>query len=342
MFNLTIGVGPLRPLAAQLEACGIDAAAFFTGRGLDPSVLGQRDARVPIPRLIGIWERAAEAAGDEHFGLHAGSRLAPGELGLVGDLCEASATLGDALGQLSRYLRLVTETVTLRVRVEGAVAAVSAAFRMPPFAQGRHAVEFTVASLLHFMRQAARARVVPTRVLFRHRRAAKLDGYRRVLEAPAEFAAGQNAIELDAALLRSELVGRDSERARAFNAVAHQVLIGQVRPPLTEQVARAVMGELRLGVEPTVEAVAQGLAVSVRSLQRALRSEGETFGVTVDRLRRELALHHLADATLSVSEVAFVLGFSEPAAFHRAFRRWTGKTPLAHRAQLAAASSSPS
>ncbi|MBL8958192.1 MAG: AraC family transcriptional regulator ligand-binding domain-containing protein [Myxococcaceae bacterium] len=316
LFDLTLGVGPLRPLAAQLEACGVEPKAFFAGRGIDVAVLAERDGRVPIRKLIGIWERAAEAARDPHFGRHAGERLEPGMFGVVSDVCEASATLGDALSQLSRYLRIVTETVTVRVDVEGRVATVEPRFRMPPFAQGRQAMAFTVAALEHFIRT--------------------------VVSQPVAVRCTAMRLELDAAALKTPLKRQSPERAAALDVAAHRVLTAQPRSgTVGEQVARVAMGELRLGVEPVVDGVAAELATSVRSLQRALSQEGTTYVKVVDALRYGLAQHHLGETELSIDEVAFVLGFSETAAFYRAFKRWSGTTPALTRAALQRAPAAP-
>ncbi|MGA9526123.1 MAG: helix-turn-helix transcriptional regulator, partial [Myxococcaceae bacterium] len=87
------------------------------------------------------------------------------------------------------------------------------------------------------------------------------------------------------------------------------------------------------GGEPTLEAIASQLAITPRTLQRRLKEHGTTYQLLLEELRRELALRYLRDHGLEISEVAFLLGFSEPSAFHRAFRRWTGTTPLSFRRQ---------
>jgi len=69
------------------------------------------------------------------------------------------------------------------------------------------------------------------------------------------------------------------------------------------------------------------LGLSQRTLQRRLSDEGTTFARIVDRTRRELSEHYLTEPNVAAFEVAFLLGYSEPSAFHRAFRRWTGMTP---------------
>ncbi|MBK6533536.1 MAG: helix-turn-helix transcriptional regulator [Deltaproteobacteria bacterium] len=77
----------------------------------------------------------------------------------------------------------------------------------------------------------------------------------------------------------------------------------------------------------TLKRVAAQLRMSERSLQRRLADEGESFDAIVDALRRDLALRYLADPKIAVAEVAYLLGYSEPSPFHRAFKRWTGRTP---------------
>jgi AraC-like DNA-binding protein len=87
--------------------------------------------------------------------------------------------------------------------------------------------------------------------------------------------------------------------------------------------------------EPSIEHLAPRLGVSVRSLQRRLREAGTSYKQVLDQVRHDLALRYLTAGELSIGEVAFLLGFSEPSAFHRAFKRWTGSTPGEFRRQSA-------
>jgi AraC-like DNA-binding protein len=95
-------------------------------------------------------------------------------------------------------------------------------------------------------------------------------------------------------------------------------------------VRQQLVERLRDG-EPEQGAVARPLGLSERTLQRRLRDEGTTFGALVDDVRLELARMYLGDPELAIFEVAFLLGYSEPSAFNRAFRRWTGASPSEHR-----------
>jgi AraC-like DNA-binding protein len=99
----------------------------------------------------------------------------------------------------------------------------------------------------------------------------------------------------------------------------------------SHQVAEVLAGRLK-GAVPPLSEIARAMAMSDRNLQRALRSDGTSFQTLLDEVRRDLAISHLADPATSAGQVGFLLGFSEPSAFHRAFRRWTGKAPSAYRA----------
>ena len=334
LFDLTLGVGPLRPLAAQLEARGVDAKAFLSGRGVAPGLLADRDALVPIWKLVGIWEAAAEAARDPHFGIHAAARTEPGTFGVVSDLIQANATLGDALKQLIRYLGIVTQTVSLELVDVGSSSRLRARFRMPPRAQGLHAVEFTLASIHHFAATSAGPRFVLREVSFRHLNRAPVPEYEKVFGAPVRFGFSSNHLEFDGSALALPLLTFDAARARALDATASKVLLGLSQSgELTPRVSRLAMGQLRAGEEPTLAHAARGIHSTPRSVQRGLKSEGAGFAQVVDKLRHGLALFYIEDRSLSLADVGYLVGFSEPAAFHRAFKRWEGCTPGKYRAK---------
>ena len=119
---------------------------------------------------------------------------------------------------------------------------------------------------------------------------------------------------------------------RVFEQHAERVL-SQIEQPesATYEVARVIAARLK-GAAPPLRDVARELAMSERNLQRALRNDGTSFQKLLDEVRRDLAINHLANPATSAGQVGFLLGFSEPSAFQRAFRRWTGKAPGAFRA----------
>jgi AraC-like DNA-binding protein len=123
----------------------------------------------------------------------------------------------------------------------------------------------------------------------------------------------------------SRVVEHHAEALLAARPEPHEAVIQRVRRHLV-----AALHET--GAEATLSAVATKLHMSVRSLQRRLSDEGSTFDDVLEDTRRDLALRYLSDSKIAIAEVAYLLGYSEPSAFHRAFKRWTGKTPAQARA----------
>jgi AraC-like DNA-binding protein len=121
-------------------------------------------------------------------------------------------------------------------------------------------------------------------------------------------------------------------RLRVVLERAAAAVVARLSPAgeLTQRLRQALGEELRGGV-PTCEQVARRLAIGVRTLNRRLQAEGTSFQQQLAELRCELARGYLDDGRLAISEVAYLLGFSEPSAFHRAFKRWTGHSPQSWR-----------
>jgi len=167
----------------------------------------------------------------------------------------------------------------------------------------------------------------PREVRFPHAPLGPREDYARWLGVPTRFEAETAGVLFDDAALAAPCHGHDPNLFRFVKAHAELLLQNQSRDSTVRgQVRRLVVGLVAQG-EPEVAAVARTLATSERSLQRRLQEEGTSFRDVVDDARKELALGYLGDRRLSVSEVAYLLGYAEAGAFVRAFKRWTGRTP---------------
>jgi AraC-like DNA-binding protein len=145
--------------------------------------------------------------------------------------------------------------------------------------------------------------------------------------------AERNALVYAREAWRAPVAGRDALLQRTLRRHAEVLLDRSARAArgdVAERVRAALLQRVRVGLPP-VEAVARALGLGPRTLQRRLRAQGVTFAGLADEVRASLAREYLGDPGLNVSEVAYLLGFSEPSAFTRAFRRWTGKTPMRFR-----------
>jgi AraC-like DNA-binding protein len=190
--------------------------------------------------------------------------------------------------------------------------------------------EMEMAFLLAFARRMTRTQVIPLGVDLRgpmpaHR--ARLEAFFKV---PLTHGQESDALLFSTLDLARPLVSSSSELAGLLGPRAEQLLVESGSQDATEQV-RAVLRRMLTGDEPSMETVAQALGTSERSLQRRLAEAGTSFVALLGEVRRELACERLVHTDMEVAELSFLLGFSDASAFHRAFKRWEGVTPLEYR-----------
>lgn len=327
----TTSVTILRALAAAVRAAGADADRFLERAGVDASTLAEDDARVPLRTAVRAWEAAAEVSGDPAFGLRFPSRVPRGTMSVYEYVLRSSESVGAALDRMVRYQRLVHEAVSVHVEERGDELWLAHRLSAPGLASPRHAVEAAVAGWIVQIRSLTGREIDPILVCFRHQAPSDVSEHRRLFRAPIRFGAAENALALPRAVLDWPTVSADPALGAILERHANAAL-SQLKDDerAASRVRRALADELR-GGEPTLALVAKKLRVHERALQRQLAEEGVTFRTLLDELRRDLSARYLAEPGTSIAEVSFLLGFSEPSAFHRAFRRWYGHTPAEHR-----------
>jgi AraC-like DNA-binding protein len=149
-----------------------------------------------------------------------------------------------------------------------------------------------------------------------------------VFMGPVHFGAALNGLIFDGSLLDIPIPSCDSALSVKLKRQAEELMEEAQMLGFKAQVRAALAAELR-GGDATAERVASALSLHPKTLSRRLKAEGTTFRRLLDELRMELARRYLRQPGLSVEEVAFLLGYSERSAFHRAFQRWTGQAPRA-------------
>lgn len=321
-------------------ARGADPAAMRAATGFDPARGLDPDARISLAEETLIWEAAARLTGDDALGLHAAEMLRPGAFDVLDYAVRTAPTLRASVERLARYNRLVHDVAVFSIRDRGEVMRIEHGFRVAGPSQCRQSAEFTVASLVVIGTQLLGEPLRPRAVEFRHGPSASPETaaeHRRLFGVAPRFSMPSNALELDRAISQRPLVV-DAALSRLIERHAESLLAAL--PPPTASTADRVRRALTVALgegSVTLGRVAAQLRMSERSLQRKLADEGESFDAIVDALRRDLALRYLADPKIGVAEVAYLLGYSEPSPFHRAFKRWTGRTPADARRGVAQA-----
>jgi AraC-like DNA-binding protein len=320
-----------RAIKRALDAAGCDSAAVFRKAGLDPAVLADPNARYPVENTTRLWQLAVAATGDACFGLKVASQVNQTTFHALGYALTASTTLKDVFERSVRYFRVVTDAVDLDFRASGA----EYHFRILPPESGpqpaHEAVDAFISVYVRTCRALTDRSFAPLRILLRRPAPPDPAGFERTLRAPLRFAAAENLLVLDRAALERPLEGANPELARHNDEIVLRYLARFDRDNILARVKAALVECLPHG-EPSQDAIAAALHLSSRSLQRRLADENTSYKQLLDATRRELALSYLKDNRYSVSEITYVLGFSDLSSFTRAFRRWTGQPPSAWRA----------
>jgi AraC-like DNA-binding protein len=315
-------------LIAWLESQGIDAAPI---RRLPGIVTNDPDRRVSESTAEAVWRLAATLTNDAAIGLHVAESLPRGALDLIEYAVRSSPSLASGLERFARYGCLVSDRVAARTEANDSglqliIRDVGSSVLHPARA------EFALALALKLARDVTGVPIVPVQVAFAHHRPDDSSEHQRFFRVPVRFAAGTNTMIVSAVDVARPLPGADAALSAIVRRRLDQVLpaVQLTSASLSARVRRMLVEDLGQ-TTLTADSVARALAMSRRTLTRRLGEEGTTFRAILDDVRAELSRALLQDRSLSIADVAFFLQYSEPAAFHRSFRRWTGQTPQNYR-----------
>jgi len=322
----------LRALLAFLAPRRADVARIRESAGLDGVDLEKLEQRLPVAATREAWRLAAQATADEAIAIHVAEARPRERPDALDYAFRASPTLRDALGQVVRYARLVYDRLTLSLvpvrESDGARLVVTS----PAIHQvNRHQIEFFMADLLRLARDHCDSSLVPLEMSFTHAAPASLDEHRRFFGCPVLFEQPVIGLSFASADLCRPMHGADPALAVLLARQLDGLVEGLPRDESVSAQVRHVIEDDLASADFSVDRVARQLAMSVRTLARRLEGEGTSFRRLVDSVRKEAAVSHLRNRRMELAEVAFLLGYSEASAFHRSFRRWTGRTPVAFR-----------
>ena len=319
-------------LAAYVKEQGHDADPILRLDGIRGRDLKDPDVRVPEAASREAWRQAMVLTKDNAIGLHIAQWLRPGALDLVEYAFRTSATLGDGLDRLARYGRLINDRLAVHVLHTGpGVRFLMGAADARPLHPQR--AEFGIALALRLAREATAAHLVPVEVLFAHAAPADATEHHAYFRSPIHFSSGAHGMVLSEADGARALQAADAALGAVIRRRLEKALDKLDRSPDASTAAhvRRLLTDGMGQEEWSVQTIGREMGLSARTLSRRLIAEGTSFRHIQDEVRHQLAVALLGDASKSIAEIAFFLGYAEPAPFHRSFKRWTGTTPQAHR-----------
>ncbi len=321
-----------RFVLTHAEELGLERRAMLRGSGLSETELSDPDSRIQVRKWLDLWRFIAASTGDPDVGLRLGSRLGVREVGLLGYLMQHSATLGGALDRFARFFELWRESRAPRYRLAADRVEIGWSARLLSPLLERAVSDWMLSGLLSVLRGVTGRDLTPLEVQVPYARADHdLGAVRRFFAAPLRFQSPVGQLVLRRSDLDVPIQTADIELGRYLEQHATHILEGMVPgADVTGKVQRALWEGLKAG-EVSLEEIASRLAMSPRTLQRRLNDESTSFSELRDEFRHEMANQLLGETELSIYEVAFLLGYSEPSTFYRAFRRWEGASPLQFR-----------
>jgi len=317
-----------KTIVHDLRQHGRTVDAVLSEAGLDLRTVTREGGRIPWLGQARLLDIAARELDDDCYGIHLAARVDVRDADVIAYLGLASRTLGDALANLARYGRVFTEAVQFEVAVADGMASLEFTPTSPTFALYRQQMEFSVGLVMRAYRDFTRMDITPLEVAFVHHRQNRPRDISRFFGCRVSYGERRARIVLRAGDLAIPIPTADHRLLNILRRHADTMLeeIGHTGSGLVPKVERLVVDRLPTGMA-RAKVIAAELGISDRTLSRRLAGEGTSFDEILDRLRHDLAQRYIVGSDLSLSEIAFNLGYANQPAFTTAFKRWSGKSP---------------
>jgi AraC-like DNA-binding protein len=324
-INVTTG------LLDAIAATGVDADQVRRSIAFDFAALSDAEGFIACGDFARLLEDVAQATGDECFGLHFGARSNPKNIGPLAYAVLNSPTIAAACETAARYLHVHNQALKPTLNVDDTLAQFAFSYSDIGLEEPRQFSEFTMAGALNIFRIMAGSQWAPREIHFTHDAPGSVTEHQRIFAAPVIFHSSSNALVMEREFLDRTVPAADH---RLYGILTHYLDAVLSRMPSENGVVatiRKAIGESLKNGAPKLACVAKLIALSPRTLQRRLEEHGLDFKRLVDDTRHRFALEYLREQKNSLTQIAFLLGYSEVSAFNRAFKRWTGSTPADYR-----------
>ena len=313
-----------------LESYNKDPAAVFKQVGLDIEKMRIPGARYNKEKIAKLWEETGRLIEDPCFGLAAATSWHPSYLGTLGYAMLASSSLRITLERLVRFFGIITSVNTGELIEDKTNKTLTFNFIYKDNPLPIYREDAALALILSILRGNFQQTFAPVSVSFRHSNKKCLKRYSDFFRSPIYFGAPTSSLTLSFETADQNLPSGNKELATLNDQIMSQYLADLDNASLSKKVQTIIIEHLPSG-NITIENIAKQLAVSSRSLQRKLREDGQTFTSLLDKTRQDVARQYVTDKQYELTEIAFLLGFSELSTFSRSFKRWTGQSPDQYR-----------
>jgi AraC-like DNA-binding protein len=329
-----ISIAATTGLLEAITAAGGNPDEILRGFGLDRSVFSKPEGFIPCSVFAGILREAARSTGDDCFGMHFAERFNPKNIGPLAYVALNSPTIAAGIQNVERYLHVYDSSAKWFFTAEGDrgyVHLVLTGLGIEPLPQSN---EHGLTIVINALRMMVGSHWSPREVHFAHEAPEQTSEHQRIFRCPVLFGCETNALVIELSFAERAVPAADQQLYLIMKQYLDQVLSEMPQEDgLFAAIRKAVAEAMRDG-DPKLAKVAKKMAMGSRTLQRRLKDYGFDFKKLVDDTRQCFAVSYLKDRKNSLTEIAFLLGYSELSAFNRAFKRWTGSTPLDYQRKL--------
>jgi len=320
----------VRVLVTALRERGIDADALLERAGLDTTLLAMPDARFPLATTTRLWRLASQLTRDPAIGLWVSKHSRQTTFHALGYAFMASSTLLEALQRVVRFNGMVSDASEVSLHDEGDCHRLSWRSLWPDNQPTDEAMEAILALILRSCRKIHEYEFAPVSTSLMRAEPPGAGAFRDFFRGEVLFGEPAFGMSFRKADLERRLPWGNEELARSNDRVIAEYLARLEIGSIATRLGLLLVKQLPNG-EMSQDYYAAALAMSPRSLQRKLDREGTSFNRVLNETRCELARSYLARSAHTLTEIAFLLGFSDTSSFSRAFARWTGSSPSAYR-----------
>lgn len=311
-----------RELFNSILQAGVSKDGLIRDSGIDYDELEQSESRYPVKNHLKLWQSANKLLSDNTIGIQMGAGSDPFSRGIVGLAFSASPTLDEAVANKIRYTKILADHILLGLEKTDTTFTMDYSILDGYFHQLE--IERVFAGFLNWVRTFVNRKVNPIRLSFQYSAPQSLQIYEKYFQCPMEFDQPRNLICLDAELLKIKNASFNEYLYSILKTRADSVLSSlDSRSNFLDDVQTMIAGRLSHG-NFSAEEISASLNMSKRSLHRRLSENNISFQGLLDDVRKTVAISYLAKSSCSVKNVPYLVGYSDPRSFHRAFKRWMG------------------
>jgi AraC-like DNA-binding protein len=328
--GISVSVTVLSQMFVYLNSLKVNIDEFLFSIGVDPASVKSPDERMPLETYLLIQDEAARYINDPYFGLHMGEFAEAGSWSILGYLMMNCKTLGEAFEKSGRYSRIIGNLIEAHAHLQ--FNKVKIVFSTPPYApkMSRHCFETVFSGSVRMMRNFTGKKLSPLEVHFIYPEPESKAEYERVFCCPVLFCQKENSFTIDMGIVNTPILMANPALLEQFERYAEEIMVEiDKKDEHTRKVTELILSHMD-DEKLSINNIAKEMSLSVRTLQSRLEEEGRVFSVLLQEIREGLAKKYLRE-NYSVEEITYLLGFSEPSVFRKAFKKWSGLTPREYR-----------